>query len=115
MAAKHEEIIQNILLNQPENVRLFPSRAGFAWSGKANRKGRFTIIENAVPFHGMPDGFPDLCGWTSIVVTPEMVGQTVAIFTGIEAKTGKQTLKPAQRRFKDIIERMGGFFRVSSS
>lgn len=112
MGKKHQELVNNILINQPENIRLFQSRAGFAWSGKATRKGKFTIIQNAVPFHGMPDGFPDICGWTETEITQDMVGQKIAVFTAIEVKTGKQDLKPEQEKFKDIILRMGGIFRT---
>jgi len=112
MAAEHQDIINEILKDQPENVRLFQSRAGFAWQGKSVLKGKFRIIENSSPFRGMPDGFPDLCGWTSIEITPDMIGQTVAVFTAIEVKTGKQNLKKDQRGFRDIIERMGGLYKI---
>lgn len=42
---------------------------------------------------GLAKGSSDYIGWTSVVVTAEMVGKTVAIFTGIETKTliGKAT------------------------
>lgn len=112
MAQKHEETIDEILLNQPENVRLFKSRAGFAWQGKSTRKGRFLVIENPIPFHGMPDGFPDICGWTEITITPDMVGQNIAVFTAVEVKTGNQKLEKLQRGFRDLIVRMGGIHRV---
>jgi len=115
MAAEHQDIINKILKDQPENVRLFQSRAGFAWQGKSVVKGNIRIIKNAVPFHGMPDGFPDLCGWTSVEITPDMIGKTVAVFTAIEVKTGKQVLKKDQRGFRNIIERMGGLYRVLKS
>ena len=111
MAQEHQDIINNLLINQPPNVRLFQSRAGMGWTGKSVLKGAIRIIKNAVPFKGMPDGFPDCCGWTSVTVTPEMVGKTIAIFTAVEVKTGTQTLKKEQRAFRDIILRMGGIFR----
>ena len=59
-----------------------------------------------------PTSWPDLAGWTSAIVTPEMVGQRVAIFTGEEVKAGKDRLSKGQRKFGDMIERMGGIFRV---
>lgn len=114
MAKLHQDLINEALLNQPENVRLFQSRAGFAWQGKSVVKGRYRIIENASPFWGMPDGFPDICGWTEIEITPDMMGKRVAVFTAIEVKTGKQTLKKEQRAFRELIERMGGIFTVLS-
>ena len=36
---------------------------------------------------------PDLIGWTSVMVTPEMVGTKVAVFTGIEVKDPNWSLK----------------------
>lgn len=39
------------------------------------------------PFtYGLPAGSADLVGWTSVVVTPDMVGQTVAVFASVEVK-----------------------------
>jgi len=35
----------------------------------------------------------DLVGWTSVVITPEMVGKTVAIFTAIEVKPATFKIK----------------------
>ena len=71
------------------------------------------IIKNPFPLHAAPEGWGDLVGWTSVKITPDMVGQTMAIFTMEEVKaTGK--LSKAQERFRDIILRMGGIFRVLS-
>ena len=59
----------------------------------------------------MPEGFPDLVGWTEITVTPEMVGRTIAVFTAEEVKaTGR--LGKLQRAYRDIILRMGGVHRT---
>lgn len=112
MAQDHEKKIDEILLNLPDNERLFKSRAGMGWSGKTAKKGNITVIKNAVPFKGMPDGWPDLTGWQSVTITPDMVGQTFARFVGVEVKTGTQKLKKEQRRFRDIILRMGGIYRI---
>ena len=62
----------------------------------------------------MPEGMPDLIGWTETEITPDMVGQRVAIFTGIEIKTGRQKIKPGsdQDKFREIILRMGGRHEV---
>lgn len=62
----------------------------------------------------------DLIGWTSIVITPEMVGQKVAVFTSIECK--RQGWKPdpnderekAQRKWGDAVSAAGGIVRFIS-
>ena len=62
----------------------------------------------------MPDGFPDLVGWTEITVTADMVGSKLAVFTCEEVKaTGR--LSRMQRRFRDVVMGMGGIWRVIKS
>lgn len=112
MADKEKEIINARLTTLSENERLFRINAGMGWTGKITKHtGTMIIIRNPYPLHAAPTGWPDLCGWTEITVTPDMVGQKLAIFTGEEIKaTGK--LSEDQTRFKNIISRMGGIFRV---
>jgi len=57
-------------------------------------------------------GGADIVGWTPVTITPEHVGRTLAIFTAIEAKTGR--LKPTheQESFLQAVERAGGIARV---
>lgn len=56
----------------------------------------------------------DLIGWRPIVITPEMVGQTIAQFVSIEAKAKGWRLTPsdlrgqAQKRWIDLINADGG-------
>lgn len=57
----------------------------------------------------------DLIGGTPMLITPDMVGRTVLVFTAIECKAEGWELRPgdkrgqAQWRFIDIILRAGGF------
>lgn len=111
MGFKEKNLINEFLSNLPENMRMFRTNSGMAWAGKSTLKGEFRIIKNARPFHGMPEGWPDLSGWTEIIITPEMVGKKVAVFTAVEVKTGQLKLSGEQNKFKDLIERMGGIFR----
>lgn len=111
MGKKERDIINERLLTLADNERLFRINAGMGWAGKVTRKGRFVVIDNPRPFHGAPDGFPDLAGWTTVEITSDMVGRRVAIFTSEEVKaTGKLTAD--QERFKAVIERMGGIHRI---
>lgn len=111
MGAPERDIINNFLSNLPENMRMFRINAGMGYAGKATKKGEFTIIKNAYPFHAAPEGWPDLTGWTSVIITPDMVGQRIAIFTGIEVKASGK-LRQKQELFKNLIERMGGIFKT---
>ena len=59
----------------------------------------------------MPEGWPDLTGWETVVITPDMVGQKIAVFSVVEVKTGSLKLTDKQNRFKELILKMGGRFR----
>ena len=112
MGHKENILLENRLANLSPDERLFRINCGMGWTGtKCVRKGRFMIIENPYPLHAAPEGWPDLVGWESVTITPEMVGQKVAVFTFEEAKTGKLKLSKMQRLYRDLIVRMGGIFR----
>lgn len=51
-----------------------------------NNVGVATYPGGAKVVYGLADGSSDLIGWTPIMITPEMVGQTLAVFTSIEVK-----------------------------
>ena len=109
MGYKEKNLINEYLSNLPENVRMFRTNSGMGWTGKSVKKGDVTLIKNARPFHGMPEGFPDLAGWTEIEITPDMVGRKIAVFTTVEVKaTGKINPESKQGKFRDLILRMGG-------
>jgi hypothetical protein len=61
-------------------------------------------------------GPPDLVGWTRILITSEMVGHTLAVFTGIEAKeTSGGSKRVAQVQFGDQLSRSGGITGFANS
>ena len=112
LSMTEQERIQQILAALPPNQRLFRINSGMGWAGKVlKRDPRHIVIDSPRPFKAAPEGWPDLCGWTEIEITPEMVGSKVAVFTAVEVKvTGKLSAK--QSAFRGIIESMGGIFRV---
>ena len=60
-------------------------------------------------------GSSDLIGWKNTVITADMVGQTVPIFTAIEVKTDTGRLKPEQQHFIDAVKQAGGIAGVARS
>jgi hypothetical protein len=60
-------------------------------------------------------GLADLIGWTTRTVTPEMVGQQVAIFTSIEVKTPTGRIRPEQKTWLDAVLKAGGIAAVARS
>ena len=64
---------------------------------------------------GLCKGSADLIGWTSRTITPEMVGQQVAIFTSIEVKTPTGRIRPEQKTWLDAVVKAGGIAAVARS
>lgn len=140
MAYKEKQIINDVLLKGSKHGRLFRANSGMAWIGKILKKAKdFIIIKNPRPFHGMPEGTPDCIGWESKEIAISCCGsckmytkescpeystdhqkccicyipfnaQKIAIFKGVEIKTGNLQLTPEQKRFKKILLEHGGIY-----
>lgn len=66
------------------------------------------LLRNYRPFEtGLPPGFSDLFGLVAVEITPDMVGQKVAIFTGLEVKDGAR-VSQLQRNFINAVNDNGG-------
>ncbi len=100
---KESNIQQNIRLAATDNdCTLFRANAGVAWIGNkmTRMKDGSLVIHDPRPFHGMIEGFPDLVGWKTMTVTPDMVGQKIAIIVMPEVKTPTGKKREAQERFE---------------
>ena len=64
---------------------------------------------------GLAKGSADLIGWRTVVVTPEMVGTRLAVFTSIEVKTPTGRLTPQQRNWQAAVLAAGGFSGIARS
>lgn len=99
-------------------VRLFRNNVGLGWVGRligGVKAGRVTLAE-ARPLHaGLCKGSHDLIGLRPVVVTPEMVGRTVAVFVSIELKTGDVTVTTEQEDFGAMVQGCGGIVGVARS
>ena len=103
--ATEQQIQQHIRLacsNGP--VRLFRNNTGTL----RDQHGR------PVTF-GLAKGSADLIGWTTRTITPEMVGQQVAIFTSIEVKSATGRVRPEQQQWIDAVQAAGGIAGVARS
>lgn len=104
---------------------LFRVNTGKAWVGRGVRQpdGNVIVIGGrpvALGF-GMPNGDPlvgtaDLNGWTTMEVTPEMVGRKIAVYTALETKesSGGQQRKE-QINFIQRVRQAGGIAGFASS
>ena len=64
---------------------------------------------------GLCKGSADLIGWTTRTVTPDMVGQKIAVFTSIEVKSTSGRVKPQQQQWLDAVLKAGGIAAVARS
>ena len=64
---------------------------------------------------GLCKGSADLIGWTSRTITPEMVGQKIAVFTSIEVKSTSGRVKPEQQQWLAAVQAAGGIAAVARS
>jgi hypothetical protein len=64
---------------------------------------------------GLCKGSADLIGYRTITITPDMVGQQVAVFTSIEVKTATGRLRPEQQQWLDAVQAAGGIAGVARS
>ena len=64
---------------------------------------------------GLCKGSADLIGYRTITITPDMVGQQVAVFTSIEVKTPAGRIRPEQQAWMDTVQAAGGIAGVARS
>jgi len=120
------EIQQRILLSLGNgDTRLWRNNVALGWVGQAQQirqpctvqlRPGDVVIRNGRPLHaGLCTGSSDLIGLHRIVVTPDMVGRPVALFTAIEVKGPRGRASPEQLAFVDTVRRMGGIADITRS
>lgn len=99
------------------SVKLFNSPTGDGWAGKTLRitEGQILIGPYRRVQFGLCPGSCDLIGWRAVTITPEMVGQQVAQFVGVEVKSATGKLRPDQENFIRVLRESGGCAGVARS
>ena len=113
-----EHQIQNeIRLAISGKATLFRNNVGTAWIGDTSKlKDGSVLIRNPRVFHaGLCEGSSDLIGWRSLTITPEMVGQTVAVFAALEVKSKTGRATAGQKNFCQRVTEAGGFAGIVKS
>jgi hypothetical protein len=64
---------------------------------------------------GLCKGSADLIGYRTVTITPEMVGQQVAVFASIEVKTPAGRIRPEQQAWMETVQAAGGIAGVARS
>lgn len=100
--------------NIQQDVRLALSQSGvvsFRNNSGAYEDERGRWVRYGV---GQPGG-SDLIGWRQIVVTPDMVGKSLAVFVAVEVKTPTGKATEAQMNFLDQVNKAGGIAGIVRS
>ena len=90
-------------------TRMFRNNVGSAWLGRYTIRERCVYLYNAMRVRfGLAPGSSDLIGISSVIVTPDMVGKRVGLFTAIECKSGPNGPTPSQASFINMVRDLGG-------
>jgi len=105
--SKPEHIIQSEIQLAASNagVPLFRNNTG-AYTSESGSYIRFGV--------GGPGG-SDLIGITPVTITPDMVGDTIGVFTAIEVKTKNGRPTKQQTKFIESVKRNGGIAGIARS
>lgn len=113
-----------VALSKLPACRVFRNNVGTGWTGELIKPTNIrtvvvypgdVVLRNARPLHaGLCDGSADLIGWTSVRITPEMVGRDVAVFTSVEVKD-KGRAHAGQKNWLQVVRAAGGIATVSHS
>jgi len=80
-----------------------------------NNTGTLRDINGRPVSFGLCKGSADLIGWRTVTITPEMVGQQIAVFTSIEVKSSSGRVKPEQQQWLQAVAAAGGIAGVARS
>lgn len=97
-------------------ARMFRQNVGQGWIGQSQKKPNGdVVIKQARPFHAGFEGLLDTSGFVSVVVTQDMVGQTIARYSEIEYKTETGRVSDIQRARIKLVRSFGGLAGVARS
>ena len=100
-----QHIQQQIRLLSRGPVRLFRNNVGKLPDPRTGRLVTF----------GLAPGSADLIGWRTVEITPDMVGQTVAVFASIEVKAARGRVRPDQAAWLAAVQAAGGIAGIARS
>jgi len=94
-----------LALGTRPDLRLFRNNTGTLPDPRTGRPVQF----------GLARGSADLIGLRTVTITPDMVGQQVAVFTSIAVKTPKGRATEAQQNWLQMVRSLGGIAGIARS
>ena len=119
-----QNIMRRIMLALSKHgVTIFRNNTGTGWVGDAERVEQprkmmiypgDVVLRAARPLHaGLCTGSSDLIGWRRVTITPDMVGNRIAVFTAIETKNKNGRVSDEQKKFIFNVASAGGHAGVA--
>ena len=122
---KESNVWKRMLLSASQiteaTVRIFRNNTAMSWAGKsvkvtpANFRTLLltpgdVVVRQARPLHaGLMKGSGDGIGWSTVTITPDMVGRKVAVFTSAEAKSSSGgRVSKDQQTWHENVQKAGG-------
>jgi len=99
-------VLQSIrlALGRVTGLRLFRNNVG----ALKDERGRHVSF-------GLHPGSADLIGWRTVKITPDMVGQRVAVFASVEVKTHTGKVRLDQENWQNQVTDAGGLAFIARS
>jgi len=111
---KEQNLYKALQAKHSKHGILFRNNTGTGYQGKRAVYNNRQVITDVRPISfGLCVGSSDLIGWTEIIVTPDMVGQKIAIFTAVEVKNEKGRATKEQIKFLQAVRNAGGIARLT--
>lgn len=102
---KRCDTLRNEETNIMNRIMLAMSKKG--WLVWRNNVGLFKTPDGKRSINIGVKGSPDIMAIKPTVITPDMVGQTVGIFVGVEVKTATGRQSEAQKKWQAVAESKG--------
>jgi len=90
--------------------------SGTFWGGEVlSHDGAMLLLKHPTRIMGAPPGTADIIGCVTRVITPDMAGQTVAIFAACEVKRPGEKPEKHQERYLELMRSRGAIAGVVRS
>lgn len=117
--SERDAMNRNLVELSRQGLRMFRNNVGKSWisnvavivskAGVVNVQPGDVVLRRARRINfGLFKGSGDLIGWSPVIITADMIGSIVAVFTSAEQKIKNRKRKPEQTNWDTEVRRSGG-------